>query len=131
MGLSPPGILGFCYFVQQQKLAEIQLFKELFTEFNQRYDTMNGDLYDIRTGTREVDAAARKTLIDYFNLCSEEFLFFEEGYIHSVVWRSWCRGTLWYLTGPHIRAVWDEEIEQNNNSYYALTIDKLREGAET
>ena len=100
VGALATGTVGFCYFVQQQKLAEIRLFKELFTEFNRRYDTLNGDLYDIRTGIRAIDEAARKTLIDYFNLCSEEFLFYQEGYIHPIVWRSWCRGTLWYLTAP-------------------------------
>jgi len=32
--------LGFCYFAQKQKLEELQLLKELFTEFNRRYDVM-------------------------------------------------------------------------------------------
>ena len=30
------GTLGFCYFVQQQKLAETALFHQLFTGFNAR-----------------------------------------------------------------------------------------------
>src|ERR1700694_1418716 len=41
--------LGFCYFAQQQKLAEISLFKELFTEFNKRYDDLNERLREIAT----------------------------------------------------------------------------------
>ena len=32
------------FFIQKQKIEELKLFKELFTEFNQRYDTLNGDL---------------------------------------------------------------------------------------
>ena len=40
-------------------------------------------------------------------------------------------GTLWHLTAPHIRAVWGEEIEQDTNSHYGLTIDKLRESAKS
>ena len=39
--------LGFCYFAQQQKLAETSLFKELFTEFNRRYDRLNDRLGQI------------------------------------------------------------------------------------
>jgi hypothetical protein len=123
-------IVSFCYFVQQQKLEEIRLFKELFEEFNSRYDKLNGDLSDISTGIQPSDAAARKKLIDYFNLCGEEYLFYEEGYIHPVVWQSWCRGILSYLKAPHIRTLWDEEVEQGRNTYYGLTVEKLREGAE-
>ena len=38
------GTLGFCYFVQQQKLAETSLFHQIFTNFNARYDQLNGPL---------------------------------------------------------------------------------------
>ena len=41
------GGLGFCYFVQQQRLSETSLFKDLFTEFNARYDRMNDKLLEI------------------------------------------------------------------------------------
>jgi len=129
VGALVTGTLGFCYFVQQQKLAETQLFKDLFTAFNERYDKLNDDLYDIQARKGAVDEAGRKRLIDYFNLCSEEFLFYQEGYIHPVVWRAWCRGVLSYLKAPHIRAVWDEEVERDKDSYYGLTADTLREGA--
>ena len=38
------GGLGFCYFVQQQRLSEH--VKDLFTEFNARYDRMNDELLE-------------------------------------------------------------------------------------
>ena len=34
--------VSLIFFVQKQKLEELKLFKELFTEFNRRYDEMNG-----------------------------------------------------------------------------------------
>ena len=37
------------YFVQKQKLEEIKLFKDLFTEFNARYDRLNGKITDIKS----------------------------------------------------------------------------------
>src|SRR6266851_9492732 len=61
------GVLGFCYFVQQQRLAETHLFKELFTEFNRRYDEMNDHLARIpasHTATIEED----DLIVDYLNL---------------------------------------------------------------
>jgi hypothetical protein len=119
--------LGFCYFAQKQKLEELRLFKELFTEFNRRYDEMNERLVDIREGNRHDEAKERKALVDYFNLCAEEYLFFEEGYIHRAAWRSWCRGMLYYLENDGIRHVWDDEV--SSDSYYGLTVETIRSGA--
>ena len=51
LGAGTAGILGFCYFVQQQRLAETLLFKELFTEFNSRYNAMNDRLTAVLLGT--------------------------------------------------------------------------------
>ena len=34
-------ILSLLYFLQKQKPAELQLFRSLFKEFNERYDGMN------------------------------------------------------------------------------------------
>ena len=82
-------ILAFCYFVQQQKLAENCLFKDLFTEFNRRYDALNDRLAQIADSSAQLDTADRQTIVDYFNLCAEEYLFFSEGYIHRAAWRSW------------------------------------------
>src|SRR2546428_10787713 len=36
------------YFVQKQKMEELELFKRLFTEFNHRYDRLNEKLNAIR-----------------------------------------------------------------------------------
>jgi hypothetical protein len=73
--------LGFCYFAQQQKLAETSLFKELFTELNRRYDSLNDRLGQI-AGNATLGAGDRQVIVDYFNLCAEEYLFFSEWYIH-------------------------------------------------
>lgn len=119
--------LGFVYFVQQQKLAETALFKELFTEFNQRYDNLNDRLVGIANSSTASDAAARQTIVDYFNLCAEEYLFFSEEYIHRAAWRSWCAGMLWYFDREPFRSVWSEESA--TNSYYGLSLDAIRRGA--
>lgn len=44
------GFISFFYVVQKQKLEELQTFKELFNEFNRRYDKLNEKLNRIVTG---------------------------------------------------------------------------------
>lgn len=120
-------ILGFCYFVQQQKLAETQLFHNLFSSFNARYDAMNGDLADILECGGEISPKNKKIVVDYFNLCAEEYLFYKEGYIHPKAWTAWCRGMQWYLRRHPFKDVWNEEVQ--TDSFYGLTLDEIQDGA--
>jgi hypothetical protein len=119
--------LAFCYFVQQQRLAEISLFKSLFTEFNARYDKLNGCLAQILSSNEDLTQKQRDTVIDYFNLCAEEYLFYKEGYIHSAAWKAWCRGMLSYLEHKPFSNLW--QAEQATNSYYGLSLIVIRRGA--
>lgn len=121
------GALGFCYFVQQQKLAEMSLFKQLFTEFNQRYDELNERLHQIATSGKPPDDDARQAINDYFNLCGEEYLFFTEGYIHPEAWRSWCAGMKVYFDQEPFYSMWGKE--NATNSYYGLSLAVIQRGA--
>lgn len=127
VGASIAGTLGFCYFVQQQKLAETQLFHHLFTNFNQRYDKFNGQLAAMAQGGTEITQEQRSLIVDYFNLCAEEYLFYQEGYIPRRVWRSWCRGMAWYLKRHPFKDVWNDEVK--TDSFYGLTEQVIRDGA--
>jgi len=119
--------LAFCYFAQKQKLDEMTLFKSLFIEFNRRYGEMNDELENIRRGNQIDDSALRKTLVGYFNLCGEEYLFYQEGFIHRAAWRSWCLGMNYYLADERIRRVWNDEV--GLDSYYGLTVEVVQAGA--
>jgi hypothetical protein len=115
------------YFIQKQKLEEIKLFKDLFAEFNCRYDRLNGKISDIKSKSIIDSNQIAKILDDYFNLCSEEYLFFKEGRIHNQVWGAWCRGIKEHLMDEIINAYWEKA--QIENSYYGLTTDVIEEGA--
>ncbi len=115
------------YFMQKQKLEEIKLFKDLFTEFNARYDRLNAKISDIKSKKIDDSNAINKILDDYFNICSEEYLFYKEGRIHNQVWGSWCRGMKEHLSDAVINSYWDKE--QKENSYYGLTTEIIEIGA--
>lgn len=127
VGASIAGTLGFCYFAQQQKLAETQLFHQLFTHFNERYDKFNGPLFAMAKEGAEITQEQRNLIVDYFNLCAEEYLFYKEGYIPKSVWRSWCRGMAWYLKRHPFKDVWNDEV--TTESFYGLTEEVIRDGA--
>lgn len=120
------GTLGFCYFVQQQKLAETALFHQLFTGFNARYDKLNGPLAALLSETNLLPEQ-RNVIVDYFNLCAEEYLFYQQGYIPRIVWRSWCRGMAWYLKRHPFKDVWNEEL--STESFYGLSLEVIHAGA--
>lgn len=126
VGAAIAGTLGFCYFVQQQKLAETALFHQLFTTFNARYDHLNGPLAALLSETG-MSQEQRNLIVDYFNLCAEEYLFYQQGYIPRAVWRSWCRGMTWYLKRHPFKDVWNDEVQ--TDSFYGLSLDIIRAGA--
>jgi len=99
------------------------------TEFNKRYNGINGKLSDIKS-KKIVDLdMIIKVLDDYFNLCSEEYLFCKEGRIHSEAWGSWCRGMQEHLSDETIKVYWKKA--QGEGSYYGLTTAVINRGAST
>jgi len=123
------GVLGFVYFVQKQKLDEMHLFKELFAEFNERYNKLNEDLNQILRGddNQKLTTEDINRLYDYFNLCGEEYFFHDQGYIPSKVWKAWCNGMKYFLNNKRIRECWLEE--EKTNSYYGLTLSIILKSA--
>jgi len=114
-------IVSFIYLVQKQKLEELKLFRELFKDFNERYDGMNEKLARIVEKTDdEVSSEERETLIDYFNLCGEEHLYFQRGYIDPAVWHAWLNGMKEIVSVRRINTVWEKE--KRTDSYYGLPL---------
>lgn len=103
------------------------MFKELFTEFNLRYDKLNAALENaVHCNAQEgLTVRMREKLVDYFNLCAEEYMFYELGYIREEAWQAWLEGMRYYYeNNDQIRALWEKELEQN--SCYGFTSAHLR-----
>lgn len=120
-------LLGFFYFVQKQKLDELNIFKELFGSFNARYDRLNETLNEIVGSADDVMLKQQEiwALYDYFNLCSEEYLFYRRGYIDPETWRAWCGGMLYFFDNKRVRSLWEQEQKKQKISYYGLTFEKI------
>lgn len=113
--------LSLLYFLQKQKLEELQLFRSLFKEFNKRYDGMNEEISTIIDKNGEALTPKEKaTFVDYFNLCAEEYLYYAKGYIDPKVWQAWHNGMKANLAPPHVREFWG--AERKSASYYGLPL---------
>lgn len=110
------------YFVQKQKMEELEVFKSLFTKFNRRYDKLKDNLNAIRSAPAEGEFTddERIVLFNYFNLCGEEYLFFSQGFVYPEVWAAWYNGMRIFYTKPRIKRLWDEELK--TGSYYGLRL---------
>lgn len=114
-------LLSVAYFLQKQKLEEMRLFREIFKECNARYDVMNEQLSVIATKhLADLTSQERNRIVDYLNLCGEEYLYFKRGYVEPSVWAAWQNGMKAIVAAPSIRAVW--ESERNTGSYYDLPL---------
>jgi hypothetical protein len=113
------GIIGVFYFLYHQHLDETKLFKELFTDFNSRYDALKIDLNAILFDPSEdvLSSFQREKVFNYFNLCAEEYFFYKAGYIDHDVWKSWCRGMHLFFSHPRIQGLWEQERKE---SYYGF-----------
>lgn len=114
-------LLSIIYFLQKQKIEELRVFRELFKEFNDRYDRLNEHLDAILKSERiELLSEEKNILIDYFNLCGEEYLYFRKGYIDPVIWSAWENGMKSIFSNSKVRSFW--ECEKKTESYYGLPI---------
>jgi hypothetical protein len=116
---------AFTHFLYSQHHQDTQIFISLFEKFNKRYDKLNEKLNAIinRPIGDALTDCQRGTLYDYFNLCSEEYMFFEAGYIDERVWRAWMSGMKQFTKDQEVLLLWKQEIA--SGSYYNFKLSLL------
>ena len=87
-----------------------------------RYNSLNEELEKLfsKDSTVPLTDIEKKLLVDYFNLCGEEYIYYQQGYIYPSVWEYWNNGMIYYMKNQLIKEFWDEE--RKSNSYYGLTM---------
>jgi len=116
-------IIALIHFLYKQHIEETRLFHELFVDFNRRYEHLNDRLNEMLDVAEErlLSSDEKQTLYDYFNLCAEEYLFYNAGYIDQKVWEAWRNGMKTFLRVEKIRSLLREELR--SNSYYGLSLE--------
>ncbi len=109
-----------------------KIFKELFTEFNARYDALNNKLGEIVSkiqvdGSNNILLEDKMIIIDYFNLCAEEYFWYKKGRIDEKIWKSWNAGMNYWHRYKIIQELWGEEINEKDGliGYYINNGDEF------
>ncbi len=119
-------VAAFIHFLYSQHNKNTDIFITLFRDFNLRYDLLNNrlnKLFNKDTNTL-FSQEERNLLFDYFNLCAEEYLFFEAGYIDKDVWNSWLNGMRFFASNKQILDLWQGELK--TNSYYGFSLSFIK-----
>jgi cob(I)alamin adenosyltransferase len=130
------GIFGLLitYFFNHQNrtLANDKMEKDLFTEFNARYDELNDFLFQIQANCKtledlESNPLLRYKLNDFFNLCAEEYYWKKKKRISDEIWLAWSEGMNdWYNSVPLIQLAWLDEVQKRGcKSYYIKRKDEF------
>ncbi|TYB79170.1 hypothetical protein [Bizionia myxarmorum] len=118
------------HFAQTEKIESDRMMKELFKEFNGRYDKINNKLDKISKmsvkkweGQKEEKKVIRYGIVmDFFNICAEEHFWHKEGRINGNIWGSWEKGMNdIYNRSEVIQRLWDEECENGGYKSYYLS----------
>lgn len=125
-------LITLFYNYKNTQLSNHKMQKELFTEFNKRYNELNDNLNFLGSSSSEDFAnwflegdriKIKATIYDFFNLCSEEYYWKKEGRIPQKVWDSWNKGMNdIYNRSGLIQQMWEDECK--NDGYKSYYIDK-------
>ena len=115
---------------------ELDIFRALFKEFNERYDKLNERLNEIRLRPPGEQLKAEKgadnktdkdVLCDYFNLCAEQYMYETAGYLDERAWKAWRKGMKYFAADCEIRTFWEQELQEQEDSYYGFSLEVLAE----
>lgn len=103
-----------------------KVFNQLFKEFNAKYENEFREVLmeiDHKTAEGSKDFLLNRQqsdqIVQYLNLCAEEFFWYKKGRIPNTVWNSWLIGIKYYLELPAIQQVVRQEKSQKG-SYYGF-----------
>jgi len=127
-------IVTIIYTRKSQELANDKMMKELYTEFNSRYNKLNDKLSIIESEFPTMEKLEKavnseemkQTIIDFFNLCAEEYYWYDhKKRIDKIVWLSWHNGLkYWYNNIEVIREMWQIEMQKVGSKGYYIKGDK-------
>jgi hypothetical protein len=132
--ISFTALLATWYYSRASKNRENdKMMKELFIEFNARYDKLNNKLENFVNNINQENSelgeqiGTKADVIDYFNLCAEQYFWHKKKRIDKKIWASWNAGMNYWYNFDSIKELWEKEISNKNGklSYYIQNGDEF------
>lgn len=113
------------YAFLKQKIENDRMFKDLFDSFNDKYNGTTNDIFNElrRNPEKKIEDICKNgenIVIDYFNLCAEEYLWYSKGRIPEKVWKAWKFGINQNLKLEQVKVIYKKEIDNSEESFYGL-----------
>lgn len=127
------GLITARYSRHSKEIADDQMLKELFTEFNNEYGKLHKKLTEVEEKYNTSDKLNAAPNVEelkhaiklYFILCSEEFFwYYHKKRIDKKIWDSWQSGMLYWYNVPAIRELWEAEVKESGKASYYITDEK-------
>jgi hypothetical protein len=117
--------ISIAFSLRQYRIENDKMFKELFIMYNDKYDNKFNNCLNkideevLKNPHYELCEKQKLVVIDYLNLCSEEYLWYKKGRIDKLAWNSWEKGMKYYLNISAIKNFIQNEKKQKD-SYYGI-----------
>ena len=121
------GAVTLYYSYLKQNIEDEMFFEKLFKDFNSRYNSQMNDLFNkLRIAEQqgspdnsELKDSDKMIVIDYLNMCSEQYFWYTKKRILPEVWVAWEAGIIANLNLKSVKPIFTEEKEQCV-SYYGF-----------
>lgn len=119
-------ILTALIMIHYNEYSKTKVTHDLFIHYNKRYNEIADDLRNIQNNTDNLIICKNNKIIEYINLCAEEYFWYKKGLINKKIWNNWRNGIEEKLRCNLIKEVFFNEYEENNkkDSYYDFFKDK-------
>jgi hypothetical protein len=108
----------------KQSVEDDKVFRDLFIDYNRKYSSEMNEVFNkLRIGgVDQLEVTDRLLIIDYFNLCSEEYLWYKRGRIPNDVWQAWEAGIIENMSLPVVKVLFNDETNtlSKRKSYYGF-----------
>jgi hypothetical protein len=112
--------------------AKVTHFLECFSRCNAAYAKVNGLLGPPPPKLPGMNDGPSDAIIDYFNLCAEEYLMRKMGVIPGFVWDVWRAGIHERVHKDDLKAAWDYEVKAARKEgvkagclYYGFNLEQI------
>lgn len=138
------GIVALYLGILSHKISSDKMAKELINEFNNKYTEEINDLFnfirDQNYGDKTIEEISKAIvttnlfksknlnlfIIDYFNLCSEEYYWYKNGRIPNEIWDAWENGIIDNFNLKCVKELYDIEINKDKSYYGFMTYIKTK-----